>query len=460
MEKQGKKALFVCCAVIVLVACSEGKLVKQEAAPETPHSEYNGHVKQVIEIDHSLLTPELFAITQEDFDLEALVDYQCQELAAEIRTEKEAEELEDDEDAFEFYYDMPWAERFFNDEDDAADYAYSIERFDKDGFLTFYGSYRSPQHWSFKQVYTRDENHRTIKEEFFNDEVWSSTNEFQYNADGFVTRSFFSTADGTKIETRYTYDELNYLTAQEEYRKDTFYNRTVFAYDQFGNKLSEQSSGSWDCKWEYDYLYGKGKKRDLLTEIAYYSPSSQLENRYTYRYSKDLSELDEYQINGQGDTVARHHYCLDDQMRQLCDQCTLFPEGGYASSVEYDDRGNMISNENEGSEPWNYFAETVRYDDANREIERTTFNTYNGPLNTRTVTSYDAQGNKIKAESYLSVLTDEGLTEEQLATREIWEYDAQGNWINQETYYFSVDQTAADKGHLVDKKTREIEYYE
>ena len=146
-------------------------------------------------------------------------------------------------------------------------------------------------------------------------------------------------------------------------------------------------------------------------------------------------------------------------MRLLSDVCTLFPEGGYTLRIEYDERGNMILNENEAWQPHSYHLETVVYDDQNRETERTDFNTNNGSLAKRTVTSYDQQGHMIHAETFLSVKTDEGMTPERLSVRETWQYDAQGNWINHETYYFTVDQSAADKGHLIGKETREIEYY-
>lgn len=448
MKTQGKIALLICgVSALILTCCSKGHLEKRVQEPEAPSCEMKGQVKQVIQTDHTV---------QPDFDIEQLVDYQMKVESLKLRVEREGEEPDED-----FYYDMPWAERYFNEEDDMKNYAYTLERFDKDGYTLVYGTYNDPDHMGFKQVHAWDDHHRLLKEENYKYNEWSSGTTYEYNEDGFITRSLFRTAEGTKEETRYTYDELNYLLYYEEYRQDTFYSRMTHTYDAYGNTLTEQSTGGWDCKWEYDYLYGKGKQRDLMTEQAYYSPSDRLVNRYVSSYSDDLSERDEYQMNEHGDTTAHHHYRFDDQMRLLSDVCVIYPEGGYTLRIEYDERGNMILNEHEGWQPHSYYGERVTYDEANRETERTTFNSYEGPLNKRTVTSYDEQGNMIQAETFLSVKTDESLElrEERLAMREVWQYDAQGNWINHETYYFTVDQSAADKGHLIGKETREIEYY-
>ena len=457
MKNQCKLLFFLCCVpALMLTDCSKGQLKKQVQEPEAPNCELEGQVKQMIETDHTLLTPDLFAFNQADFPIEQLVDYQYQKMAAQIYNEAEGVDEEDEDD---FYYYMPWAERYFNGEDEMETFAYTLENYDKDGYLLFYGTYNDPNQMGYKQIFTRDENHRLLKEENYKRDVLVFSGEFQYNEDGFITRSLCRTDEGTKEKTLYTYDELNYLMYYEVFRNDTFYSRLTQTYDQYGNTLTEQSTGSWDCKWEYKYLYGRGKKRDLITEETYYSPCDQLVNRYINHYSDDLSERDEYQLNERGDTTSHHHYRFDDQMRLLSDVCTLFPEGGYTLRIEYDERGNMILNENEAWQPHSYHLETVVYDDQNRETERTDFNTNNGPLAKRTVTSYDQQGHMIQAETFLSVKTDEGMTPERLSVRETWQYDAQGNWINHETYYFTVDQSAADKGHLIGKETREIEYY-
>ena len=343
--------LFFACSVttILLTGCGN-RPAKKTALSERPDWPNQGclyKVQQVIETDHALLSPEELAYTDKHFDEMKLVDWQMRYKAEDMRV---AEDSMAEDGEYDFYYDAPWVEAYENAED-GEDYPHEMRRYDEDGFLILKAFYRDSNQIPLMQRIARDKNHRILKDEWIRDDSLESYTDYSYNADGFMTRSYYWTNDGNSSESRYTYDRKNYLLRKDEYRCDTFVAKVDYTYDKQGNLIVEEMSGLWNHKWVYDPKPQKASEPTPTTT------------------------------------------------------------------------------------EWN-------------------------PLVIRRDTIYGANGKMKMTQTYLSLLTDEGQTPEQLASREMWYYDEHENWVRYELYYFMENQPPDDHGLLMGLKTRDITYYD
>lgn len=461
-----KRIVFLAMACVALVACNKGNedpREKRTMPADDPHTvamELSGQVKSVTETDHGLLSPELFYYSSDSFDPAELNDYIVRAAAYEYRVVDEEADPEDNE----FFYELPFSERYYNAEDHEFNLPYTKYIFDKDGYETEQLQYRDPTKPVIRTVYTRDEKHRETRSEFFRNGVLDNMLAHEYNADGFITKYVYWTRDngyGEESEsvTTYYYDDKNYTLYEEEFKNDTFASKTVYAYDQYGNELEETHTGEWDAKWAYDYLYGEGENRDRMTMLAFYSPHDKLETVRYYTFTEDMSGQYEADLNGEGDTTAVHFYRFDDKTRITHEECTIFGRNGekdfrYTDDSEIDENDNMTFYSHTSTRPGDVYSVVYKYDDKQRIVEVVNCNQYDGPLQIRTVTTYGANGKVVREDTYVGVLHPDCNVPEMPAASDIWTYDEHDNWIKKETYYYIGKQP-----QLFGLITREIEYY-
>ena len=454
-----KKYVLVILAVAMatLVGCDK----RDMQTPEPQQSgweanELQGRVKRVVETDCTITTPELFGYCRDGFRNEDLIDYKYQLIASRLRYgyAPDSEEIPED-----FYHESSWS-RYYDVSYQAENLPFTVMCFNENGDMTHIIKYREDSYYDRQTVCEFDDRHHAISERSYSGELLESEYEYEYNADGFSVGWKYSTADGEEASYVTHYDKKNYPTYGENYRGDTLDYRMTYSYDRYGNVVRETAEGSWEGVWEYDYLYGKGDKRDLVTRQAYYSPKDNLVSVNITEYNDDLTEKYCWGLNHDGDTTEFSRYRIDSKMRDTYIACSRFDEdgneiGGYVATTEYDERDNMIFYEYTGSVLWDYYLCINTFDEKNRLAEELRYSMFSGPLRTRIATTYGANGKRSMSETYMQVSGAEFSNEERLALREIWNYDSCDNWIRHERRYLTLD----GRELLMALETREIEYY-
>ena len=454
-----KRLVFLVCIAGLMMACHKGgnddAAAIKTAAPVEPSlqmMELNGPVKQIIE----------YTEQYEPLNVKQLNDYIVRKAAFAFRWIDP--DIKGDS---KFEYVSTYTVHYLSDDEDKV--PYMQYRFDKDGYLTEEMGYHDEGNWAYQTLYTRNEDHRETKTEYFqgNEPKWRYINE--YNAYGFSTHYTYWTADNgigdpQESETLYTYDEQNNLICTEEYSNNSFDSKTVYTYDAYGNELEEVHSGNWSAKWTYTYLEGVEGKHDWLTGIRYFSPEDTLQDEYLFTYNEDFTEKQQVVRNAKGDTTAVYKYQLDDQARTTYEECIQYQPGGkkettYKGYTEFDEHDNVVFASFTGLTPETNISTVYKFDDQNRQVEEVYCTNYEGPVQMRTVTTYGANGQPAVVDLYVGVLHPDCNVPEMIVSRQKYEYDEQGNWIRQEEYYFTNGQTADEEGHLTEVRTREIQYY-
>jgi len=174
----------------------------------------------------------------------------------------------------------------------------------------------------------------------------------EYDTEGNeIKRSYDNEADGIidSIWT-YTYDEHgNELSLNYDYEPDDVVDqRIVYSYDEYGNRTSisrdNHNTGSFDSVVTIAYTYDN--RDNILTQ-----ESSRLGGRLTvYTYDVHGNLLTD--SSGESQNI----YTYDEKGDKLTHQAMLRGEpNGRLETYEYDDIGNLISQDGYGTTTWRIF---------------------------------------------------------------------------------------------------------
>lgn len=454
-----KKPYWVLLIAVVVCSCGRTKEVAPAPSSSLEDMQLTGKVKQITEINNTRVNPELFAFSKPGFGDVFFMDYYlslyayCEANGINYINDIIAGRREVPED-FDYYYEDQGAD----------DFAYTIYSFDKSGYLT-----RTQCYWekmegnpTEQEINTYDDHHNLLRSEHLNDSLKVCyAHDFEYNADGFITRDYYFTTFGSNVEYLNEYDEYNCMTRAETRVDGKRTHLQQMTYNK-NNELVQQitSSDNYYDRSEYQYFTsGKAKGKERSHERF-----DQLENFdkavYTV-YSDDMKERWEYNVDKNRDTISTYYYQMDERGNDIYEADYELDNENPAtiSRYSFDQNDNATMVEWQGREPSDYYLTTMKYDSKGRMIDDTFFSLEQGALRTHNISRYGSNDRLETVETYMQVvdLQDRDNTEyEQLTEREVYYYDAVGNWIKHETYDVDIDGNEL----LMRMTTRKIEYYE
>jgi hypothetical protein len=454
-----KKPYWVLLIAVVVCSCGRTKEVAPAPSSSLEDMELTGKVKQITEINNTRVNPELFAFSKPGFGDVFFMDYYlslyafCEANGINYINDIIAGRREVPED-FDYYYEDQGAD----------DFAYTIYSFDKSGYLT-----RTQCYWekmegnpTEQEINTYDDHHNLLRSEHLNDSLKVCyAHDFEYNADGFITRDSYFTTFGSNVEYLNEYDEYNCMTRAETRVDGKRTHLQLMTYNK-NNELIQQitSSDNYYDRSEFQYYTsGKAKGKERSHERF-----DQLENFdkaiYTV-YSDDMKERWEYNVDKNRDTISTYYYQMDERGNDIYEADYELDNENPAtiSRYSFDQNDNATMVEWQGREPSDYYLTTMKYDSKGRMIDDTFFSLEQGALRTHNVSKYGSNDRLETVETYMQVvdLQDRDNTEyEQLTEREVYYYDSVGNWIKHEIYDVDIDGNEL----LMRMTTRKIEYYE
>ena len=454
-----KKPYWVLLIAVVVCSCGRTKEVAPAPSSSLEDMQLTGKVKQITEIDNTRVNPELFAFSKPGFGDVFFMDYYLS-----LYAYCEANGINYINDIIAGRRDVPDEFDYYYEDQGADDFAYTIYSFDKSGYLT-----RTQCYWekmegnpTEQEINTYDDHHNLLRSEHLNDSLKVCyANDFEYNADGFMTRDYYFTTFGSNVEYLNEYDEYNCMTRAETRVDGKRTHLQQMTYNK-NNELIQQitSSDNYYDRTEYQYFTsGKAKGKERSRERF-----DQLENFdkavYTV-YSDDMKERWEYNVDKNRDTISTYYYQMDERGNDIYEADYELDNENPAtiSRYSFDQNDNATMVEWQGREPSDYYLTTMKYDEKGRMIDDTFFSLEQGALRTHNISKYGSNDRLETVETYMQVvdLQDRDNTEyEQLTEREVYYYDAVGNWIKHEIYDVDIDGNEL----LMRMTTRKIEYYE
>ena len=454
-----KKPYWVLLIAVVVCSCGRTKEVAPAPSSSLEDMELTGKVKQITEINNTRVNPELFAFSKPGFGDVFFMDYYLS-----LYAYCEANGINYINDIIAGRREVPDEFDYYFEDQGADDFAYTIYSFDKSGYLT-----RTQCYWekmegnpTEQEINTYDDQHRLLRSEHLNDSLKVCyANDFEYNADGFMTRDYYFTTFGSNVEYLNEYDEYNCMTRAETRVDGKRTHLQLMTYNK-NNELIQQitSSDNYYDRSEFQYYTsGKAKGKERSHERF-----DQLENFdkavYTV-YSDDMKERWEYNVDKNRDTISTYYYQMDERGNDIYEADYELDNENPAtiSRYSFDQNDNATMVEWQGREPSDYYLTTMKYDSKGRMIDDTFFSLEQGALRIHNISKYGSNDRLETVETYMQVvdLQDRDNTEyEQLTEREVYYYDSVGNWIKHEIYDVDIDGNEL----LMRMTTRKIEYYE
>lgn len=454
-----KKPYWVLLIAVVVCSCGRTKEVAPAPSSSLEDMQLTGKVKQITEINNTRVNPELFAFSKPGFGDVFFMDYYLSLYAF-----CEANGINYINDIIAGRKEVPDEFDYYFEDQGADDFAYTIYSFDKSGYLT-----RTQCYWekmegnpTEQEINTYDDHHNLLRSEHLNDSLKVCyAHDFEYNADGFITRDYYFTTFGSNVEYLNEYDEYNCMTRAETRVDGKRTHLQLMTYNK-NNELIQQitSSDNYYDRSEYQYFTsGKAKGKERSRERF-----DQLENFdkavYTV-YSDDMKERWEYNVDKNRDTISTYYYQMDERGNDIYEADSELDNENPAtiSRYSFDQNDNATMVEWQGREPSDYYLTTMKYDSKGRMIDDTFFSLEQGALRIHNISKYGANDRLETVETYMQVvdLQDRDNTEyEQLTEREVYYYDSVGNWIKHEIYDVDIDGNEL----LMRMTTRKIEYYE
>lgn len=454
-----KKPYWVLLIAVVVCSCGRTKEVAPAPSSSLEDMQLTGKVKQITEINNTRVNPELFAFSKPGFGDVFFMDYYLS-----LYAYCEANGINYINDIVAGRRDVPDEFDYYYEDQGADDFAYTIYSFDKSGYLTRTQCYweKMEGHPTEQEINTYDDQHRLLRSEHLNDSLTVCyANDFEYNADGFMTRDYYFTTFGSNVEYLNEYDEYNCMTRAETRVDGKRTHLQLMTYNK-NNELVQQitSSDNYYDRTEYQYFTsGKAKGKERSRERF-----DQLENFekavYTV-YSDDMKERWEYNVDKNRDTISTYYYQMDERGNDIYEADYELDNENPAtiSRYSFDQNDNATMVEWQGREPSDYYLTTMKYDSKGRMIDDTFFSLEQGALRIHNISRYGSNDRLETVETYMQVvdLQDRDNTEyEQLTEREVYYYDSVGNWIKHEIYDVDIDGNEL----LMRMTTRKIEYYE
>ena len=454
-----KKPYWVLLIAVVVCSCGRTKEVAPAPSSSLEDMQLTGKVKQITEINNTRVNPELFAFSKPSFGDVFFMDYYLS-----LYAYCEANGINYINDIIAGRKEVPDEFDYYFEDQGADDFAYTIYSFDKSGYLT-----RTQCYWekmegnpTEQEINTYDDHHNLLRSEHLNDSLKVCyAHDFEYNADGFITRDSYFTTFGSNVEYLNEYDEYNCMTRAETRVDGKRTHLQLMTYNK-SNELVQQitSSDNYYDRSEYQYFTsGKAKGKERSHERF-----DQLENFdkavYTV-YSDDMKERWEYNVDKNRDTISTYYYQMDERGNDIYEADYELDNENPATIARYsfDQNDNATMVEWQGREPSDYYLTTMKYDSKGRMIDDTFFSLEQGALRIHNISRYGANDRLETVETYMQVvdLQDRDNTEyEQLTEREVYYYDSVGNWIKHEIYDVDIDGNEL----LMRMTTRKIEYYE
>ncbi len=454
-----KKPYWVLLIAVVVCSCGRTKEVAPAPSSSLEDMQLTGKVKQITEINNTRVNPELFAFSKPGFGDVFFMDYYLS-----LYAYCEANGINYINDIVAGRRDVPDEFDYYYEDQGADDFAYTIYSFDKSGYLTRTQCYweKMEGHPTEQEINTYDDQHRLLRSEHLNDSLTVCyANDYEYNADGFMTRDSYFTTFGSNVEYLNEYDEYNCMTRAETRVDGKRTHLQLMTYNK-NNELVQQitSSDNFYDRTEYQYFTsGKAKGKERSRE--WFDQLENFEKAVYTVYSDDMKERWEYYVNKKRDTATTYYYQLDEYGNDIYEaDYELGNENPVTvSRYSFDQNGNATMMEWQGREPSEYYFTTTKYDEKGRMLDDTFFSMEQGPLRTHNISKYGANDRLETVETYMQVvdLQDRDNTEyEQLTEREVYYYDSVGNWIKHEIYDVDIDGNEL----LMRMTTRKIEYYE
>ena len=454
-----KKPYWVLLIAVVVCSCGRTKEVAPAPSSSLEDMELTGKVKQITEINNTRVNPELFAFSKPGFGDVFFMDYYLS-----LYAYCEANGINYINDIIAGRREVPDEFDYYFEDQGADDFAYTIYSFDKSGYLT-----RTQCYWekmegnpTEQEINTYDDHHNLLRSEHLNDSLKVCyAHDFEYNADGFITRDYYFTTFGSNVEYLNEYDEYNCMTRAETRVDGKRTHLQLMTYNK-NNELIQQitSSDNYYDRSEFQYYTsGKAKGKERSHERF-----DQLENFdkavYTV-YSDDMKERWEYNVDKNRDTISTYYYQMDERGNDIYEADYELDNENPAtiSRYSFDQNDNATMVEWQGREPSDYYLTTMKYDSKGRMIDDTFFSLEQGALRIHNISKYGSNDRLETVETYMQVvdLQDRDNTEyEQLTEREVYYYDSVGNWIKHEIYDVDIDGNEL----LMRMTTRKIEYYE
>ena len=437
-----KKPYWVLLFAVVVCSCGRTKEVAPAPSSSLEDMQLTGKVKQITEINNTRVNPELFAFSKPGFGDVFFMDYYlslyayCEANGINYINDIIAGRREVPED-FDYYYEDQGAD----------DFAYKIYSFDKSGYLT-----RTQCYWekmegnpTEQEINTYDDQHRLLRSEHLNDSLKVCyANDFEYNADGFMTRDYYFTTFGSNVEYLSEYDEYNCMTRAETQVDGKRTHLQQMTYNK-NNELVQQitSSDNYYDRSEFQY-YTSGKAKGKERSRERFDQLENFEKAVYTVYSDDMKERWEYNVDKNRDTISTYYYQMDERGNDIYEADYELDNENPAtfSRYSFDQNDNATMVEWQGREPSDYYLTTMKYDEKGRMIDDTFFSLEQGALRTHNISKYGSNDRLETVETYMQVvdLQDRDNTEyEQLTEREVYYYDSVGNWIKHEIYDVDID---------------------
>lgn len=238
----------------------------------------------------------------------------------------------------------------------------------------------------------------------------------------------------------YKHDDKNNLLEYTKYFNENFLIKHTYQYDEKGNRVEEihydpntNSEIKWISKYEYDQ---KGNK----IKAYFYNPDGSLYNRYTYKYDRKGTLIQETQYT---DAFLENKYTYRYEEVEESDKIKdIKSHDKYR--YEFDDKGNLTKMFYYYPDGTILSKDIFKYDERGNEIEVILYRD-NKILTYKTTLRYDEKGNKIEEIMYYH---DGSVT---YSANKDYEYDSYGNWIKEIEYRDGVGK------YIIE---REITYYE
>ena len=379
-----KKPYWVLLIAVVVCSCGRTKEVAPAPSSSLEDMELTGKVKQITEINNTRVNPELFAFSKPGFGDVFFMDYYLSLYAF-----CEANGINYINDIVAGRREVPDDFDYYFEDQGADDFAYTIYSFDKSGYLT-----RTQCYWekmegnpTEQEINTYDDHHNLLRSEHLNDSLKVCyAHDFEYNADGFITRDSYFTTFGSNVEYLNEYDEYNCMTRAETRVDGKRTHLQLMTYNK-NNELIQQitSSDNYYDRSEFQYFTsGKAKGKERSHERF-----DQLENFdkavYTV-YSDDMKERWEYNVDKNRDTISTYYYQMDERGNDIYEADYELDNENPAtiSRYSFDQNDNATMVEWQGREPSDYYLTTMKYDSKGRMIDDTFFSLEQGALRIHT----------------------------------------------------------------------------
>lgn len=175
-------------------------------------------------------------------------------------------------------------------------------------------------------------------------EVWDKTRYgyWKFDKNGRIIDCSIQRGSELIVRNEYQYNETGYRTQIIDWKKDTIYSRSTYAYDFENAQVEEvvyETKPSMNFKSVHTYFNG------LIKTSIHYTFKGGIDARYEFEYDENGNIAQEKVFEGNGELISYATYTYDKNGNRITESffdAKGVPESSRKYTYEYDKKGNWI----------------------------------------------------------------------------------------------------------------------